>query len=91
MNGSVLVSLAASVVSFSFGPGSPMFLRTSSALSPLPWVASQRGDSGSVKRNSQTMSAPMPITIHTPRHPIESRNASVNSAAIGHTQAPPMK
>ena len=33
----------------------------------------------------------MPITIHTPRQPIESRKARVNSEAIGHTQAPPMK
>jgi len=33
----------------------------------------------------------MPITIHTPRQPIESRKNSVNSEAIGQTQAPPMK
>ena len=33
----------------------------------------------------------MPMTIHTPRQPIESRKNSVNSDAIGHTQAPPMK
>ena len=31
------------------------------------------------------------FTIHTPRQPIESRKNSVNSEAIGHTQAPPMK
>ena len=33
----------------------------------------------------------MPITIQTPRQPIESRKNSVNREAIGHTHAPPMK
>ena len=42
------------------------------------------------------MSAPMPITIHTPRQPDRpSRNAAEEgeptSIPIGHTQAPPMK
>ncbi len=38
-NGSLLVSLAASVVSGSFGPAMPMRASTSSASSPRPWVA----------------------------------------------------
>ena len=38
-NGSLLVLLAASVVSFSFGPAMPRRASTSRALSPLPCVA----------------------------------------------------
>ena len=38
-NGSLLVLLAASVESGSFGPGMPSCVSTSSASSPRPWVA----------------------------------------------------
>src|SRR5215468_11698227 len=43
-NGSDLVLLAASVLSCSLGPGRPILARMANACSPLPWVASQRGD-----------------------------------------------
>jgi hypothetical protein len=90
-NGSLCVSLAASVESVSSGTVlTPMRCRMSSARWPWPCVASQRGDSGSEKRNTKTISAPMPIKIQMPRQPIESRKASVKRTPTGHGQAPPM-
>ena len=62
----------------------------SSARSPWPCVASQRGDSGSVKRNTNTISAQTPMTIQQPRQPIESRKARANSVEIGQENAPPI-
>jgi hypothetical protein len=62
----------------------------SSARSPWPCVASQRGDSGSEKRNTKTINAQMPMTIQQPRQPSESRNVSANNVVIGQTNAPPI-
>jgi len=74
-NGSLLVSLAASVESVSIGTVlSPMRLRISSARCPCPWVASQRGDSGSDTRNTNTISARIPTTVQIPRQWMMSRN-----------------
>ena len=55
--GSLLVSLAASLDRASFGPAIPRRVSTSSACWAFPCVARKRGDSGSVKRNTQTISA----------------------------------
>ena len=76
-NGSLLVLLAASVVNGSVGPLMPRRSRTLSASSPRPWVARKRGDSGSVKRNTQTISAPTPMSSHTPRQHILGRRGEV--------------
>ena len=60
MSGSLFELLAAVVESWASGPGPaiPKVARILSASSPLPWVASQRGDSGRLKRRTQTISAP---------------------------------
>ena len=90
-NGSLWVSLAASVRSVSSGTvRSPMRCSRSSARCPWPWVASQRGDSGSEKRRTKITSAPMPMMIQMPRQPIESRKARVSNTPTGHGQAPPI-
>ena len=89
--GSLLVSLAASVRSVSSGGARrPMRRSRPSARPPWPWVASQRGDSGNVKRNTNTISAAMPMISQMPRQPIVSRNPIVSSTPTGHGQAPPM-
>ena len=68
----------------------PMRSSRSSARSPWPCVASQRGDSGNEKRNTNTISAQMPITIQQPRQPSESRKASANKVVNGQENAPPI-
>ena len=89
--GSLLVSLAASVASVSTGGvRTPMRPNRSRARRPWPCVASQRGDSGSEKRNTKTISAATPMISQIPRQPIVSRKASVNNTPTGHGQAPPM-
>src|SRR5580693_6098922 len=96
LNGSLLVVAASSVDSGSVGPAMPRRSRTFSASSPRPWVARKRGDSGSVKRNTQTIRASAPMPIHTPRHTYSGvatmvETPSTSPVPIGHTQAPPMK
>ncbi len=69
-----------------------MPIRSSSSSARLPWpcVASQRGDLGKEKRNTNTISAQMPITIQQPRQPSELRNARAKRVVMGQTQAPPI-
>ena len=91
MSGSLFELLAAVVESWASGPGPaiPKVARILSASSPLPWVASQRGDSGRLKRRTQTISAHTPMSTKMPRQPSDSLKTSAKIIAAGQGNAPP--
>ena len=90
-NGSLWVSLAASVLRLSIGGGRmPIRCSRSSARCPWPCVASQRGDFGSEKRSTKIDQREMPTTVQMPRQWIDVAEIEHEQRADRPGQAPPM-